>query len=749
MFNLIKQNKFAFSLLFISVLLMGLGYIYKELMDQLYNRNNHVFVHTILELFSVVLCFAISLYGWKAYEDAKSKTFLYLPFIFLGIGILDLFHFMTYPGMPFFITEGSLEKTGWFWILARGTASIGLFYLTIPKKSPIIITNRKWVFTFTILMLSIMISMVYRFEKELPVLIINDFGPTILKNILEYLLSLLLLLALLNTLIKYRKTKRTSDLELVFAFSLLFFSEITLTIYHNISDLYVVIGHLIKAFGYSFILKAFFFSRLQLTFQQKLETEKDLKTTQVLLQSFFYHTPDSITIMDNQGKILKTNQGFERVYGWKEEEVIGQYFPDIMPDLRENIDYVLAEVSSGKNLIAYETTRHRKDGSRILINMTISPIKNDQGEVIQIAAISRDITLQKQAERKLLEMERELKETIRRQQGVTFKFIKREGQFIHTICDGELLYKLGLRPELIVGKSLDEHPVKEIAVALKNYYEQAWFGQEVTFELTLFQRVCVITLKPIMVEDEVIEVIGSCIDITQLKRTEELLQKSEKLAVVGELAAGLAHEIRNPLTTLKGFTQLIEYEQGRANREYIRLMLSELDRIEMITNEFMAVAKPQAVKYQEEDLISLVKQTVNFYIPQTLLKNIHINEDYNTKYSRIICDGNQLKQVFINLIKNAIEAMPKGGSLYISVQNTETNYLQVKIRDTGVGVSKEILPRLGEPFYTLKEKGTGLGLMVSYRIIESHQGTIQFESVENEGTTVIITLPILKPMLVK
>ncbi|MFE8700680.1 MASE3 domain-containing protein [Cytobacillus sp. FJAT-54145] len=739
MANLLKQSKFGFSLLFISFLLIGLGHIYQSSLNELYMVENHIFIHSILELFSVIVCFAASLYGWKAFEETKNRTFLWLPFIFFVVGVFDLLHFMTYPGMPFFLTESSLEKTGWFWIMARSVASIGLLFLTLSEEKKRTI-NRKWIGLYTFLFLFCVTSFIYYFEKDLPILIVPNHGPTILKNTIEYLLCLLIFITFINTLVKYQKTKLKADLELLFAFSLLLLSEFTITFYTNVSDVFVVIGHIIKAFGYLFILKAFFFSKLQLTFQQKQETEKDLKNTQVLLQSFFDHTPDSITIMDEKGMVLTVNQGFEKVYGWKENEVKGKLFRDIMPELRENIDYVVSEVASGKTMIAYNTTRQRKDGSKILINMTISPIKDEQGKIVQMAAISRDITLQREAENRMLEMERELKEMVRKQQGVIFKFIKVGEDFIHTICDGELLNSLKIKPEQVVGKKICEHPIEGISDALKDYYEQSWLGEDVTFEITISHITCVITLKPVIVNQEVVEVIGSCIDITKLKRTEALLQKSEKLAVVGELAAGLAHEIRNPLTTLKGFTQLIDSQKGETNRSYIELMLSELDRIEMITNEFMAVAKPQAITFQEHDLIKIVKQIVAFSAPQALLNNIEIKEYYLTEYSDIICDINQIKQVFINLVKNAIEAMPNGGSLKIIVEN-QNDQIVIQIKDSGVGVPKDILPRLGEPFYTLKEKGTGLGLMVSYRIIESHQGTIAFESEEHVGTTVKITLP--------
>lgn len=729
--KLIKQNTPVVLLFTLSILVIMSGDFFKQSI----NLHDQVFIHSVLQIIGILLCVSISLYGLKSYYDTSCKSFLWLSFIFIAIGILDFFYIITYLKMSFFISDRLLEESAWFWIAARSTTSIGLIYLSLSEGRKAFAKKKKILTFNTFFYLITMIAIIYLINKDIPKLMMNNGDPSNIA--IEYFNSFLILLAIMIFYKKYQQTKLTSELELVVSSILLLVSEISLTIYHDISIFHVIIGYFSKLFGYIYILKAFFFSRINVTLLQKRVEEKHM---QGLIQSFFEHTHDSITILDVNGRVLAVNAGFEKMYGWKENEVKGRMVRDLMPDSGGDIENIVQEVAFGKSFYAYEATRQRKDGREITINMTVSPIKNKFGKIVQMATISRDITGQREAEKKLLKKELELKDTIRRQQGIIFKFKKQNNRFIHTLCDGQLLYELNNRPEQIINKDLSEFQSEQVSEFMRDYYEQAWQGNDITFEVTLRERICVITLRPIKREEEVIEVIGSCIDITQLKKTEELLQKSEKLAVVGELAAGLAHEIRNPLTTLKGFTQLIESQNGHANKTYTNLMLSELERIEMITNEFMAVAKPQVIKFQEHDLIALTKQVVSFSTSQALLKNVDIIEHFEDIQATIICEGNQIKQVLINLIKNAIEAMPNGGKLEISVEQVE-NGLQIKIKDSGIGIPKEILPKLGEPFYTLKEKGTGLGLMVSFRIIESHKGTISFESEENEGTTVIITLP--------
>ncbi|MCM3569333.1 ATP-binding protein [Neobacillus mesonae] len=230
-------------------------------------------------------------------------------------------------------------------------------------------------------------------------------------------------------------------------------------------------------------------------------------------------------------------------------------------------------------------------------------------------------------------------------------------------------------------------------------------------------------------------------DITERKKSEEMLLQSEKLSIVGELAAGVAHEIRNPLTTIKGFVQL--YKAENSSLAYSDLLLEELERIERITSEMLSLGKPQAVQLVQADLRELLENTIDFLAPQAHMNNIQFTLEYDDSPITITCGKNQLKQVFLNLFKNAMEAMPKGGMIEIQLRKTADDIGTVFIQDHGRGIPEEMLPRLGEPFYSLKEKGTGLGLMICHKIIKQHKGTITYKSKLNEGTLVEINLPMV------
>jgi two-component system, sporulation sensor kinase A len=230
-------------------------------------------------------------------------------------------------------------------------------------------------------------------------------------------------------------------------------------------------------------------------------------------------------------------------------------------------------------------------------------------------------------------------------------------------------------------------------------------------------------------------------DVTHKKEeTEGLLQKSDKLAIVGQMAAGIAHEIRNPLTSIKGFIQLFEAKY-QEDQQYFKLVLSELDRINMIVGEFLVLAKPTAFEFKDKEIKKLIHDVVTLINTQAIMTNIEISVEYDSDLPIIVCEENQLKQVFINLLKNAIEAMPNGGKIQVEVRVKEEDKVSIFIIDHGTGIPEERIPRLGEPFYSTKEKGTGLGLMTCFKIIEKHDGEIKITSKINEGTTVEVILP--------
>ena len=229
--------------------------------------------------------------------------------------------------------------------------------------------------------------------------------------------------------------------------------------------------------------------------------------------------------------------------------------------------------------------------------------------------------------------------------------------------------------------------------------------------------------------------------LLKLEESKEFMQQTEKLTVIGELAAGIAHEIRNPLTSLKGFTQLLGNKE-ESNQSYIDIMINEIERINTIVSELLLLAKPNKLEFKKielgnilQSIITLMNAHANLYGVTILLKS---SMALDTCF--IYGIENKIKQVFINLLKNAIESMEEGGEVIIEIVKKE-NHFDIHFIDGGCGIPRELLPKLGQPFFTTKDGGTGLGLMVCYSIIESHKGAMAVESLNGHGTTVSVTLP--------
>lgn len=240
---------------------------------------------------------------------------------------------------------------------------------------------------------------------------------------------------------------------------------------------------------------------------------------------------------------------------------------------------------------------------------------------------------------------------------------------------------------------------------------------------------------------EILGAIGIFEDLTDRLFLEEQVRRAEKFSVLGKFAAGIAHEIRNPLTTAKGFLQLLPSDSPDPKiRQLKELVIPEIDRANEIITEFLMIAKPSAPQLKPSSLAELVEDLVSLVQPQALMQNVELSYIPGESLQPVAIDRAQLLQVFLNLTNNAFDAMPEGGRLEIKVENN-ASHVSIHFTDSGVGMDKDVIERIFEPFYTKKSAGTGLGLAVSHRIIDGHNGTIHVTSTLGKGSTFTIRLP--------
>lgn len=479
---------------------------------------------------------------------------------------------------------------------------------------------------------------------------------------------------------------------------------------------------------------------------ERKQTEEELRRATELLESFFSYTSDAIDVLDLNGNILQVNGAFERMFGWKREEVLGKGIDIIVPpELQEEWKRLQEIICSGDCVNGFETKRMRKNGEMLDISVTISPLRDNKSKIIGIASISRDITERKRVEAALRESEAHYR-LIAENMTDMIALLGSDGRAEYVSPSS--LAIVGAPPETFIGQELGcwIHPDdrEKFETALSSmvadhtgtivefrimHQDGRWVELEATGRIAPDENGS--KNKTVVVAR----------NITERKRTDELLRRSEKLTIVGQLAAGVAHEIRNPLTSLKGFLQLLQ--KRMEGQDYIfNLMLSELERINEIVSEFLVIAKPQVSHFERHNLAQIVRNVVSLLETQAILSNVQIETSFRSSEDIMVnCDENQLKQVFINILKNAVEAMPKGGTVRVSVEMNGDERVRVRFADDGPGIPESCIPRLGEPFYTTKEKGTGLGLMVSFKIIEDHKGSIHIKSSVGAGTVFDILLP--------
>jgi len=239
-----------------------------------------------------------------------------------------------------------------------------------------------------------------------------------------------------------------------------------------------------------------------------------------------------------------------------------------------------------------------------------------------------------------------------------------------------------------------------------------------------------------------------------LSKTRVQMQRADRLASLGTLTAGLAHEIRNPLVAIKTFTQLLpeRFDDDEFRNHFLNVTAGEVDRISSLVNELLEFARPSQPNFNKEDLNQIVEKMLLLVDTESHKKNLKIIKELQQSLPLVVLDKEQIKQVFLNILLNAIDATPKNGSIFVRTKLIEKDgygeYVQFAVEDTGKGIPKEDLDRIFTPFYTTKHQGSGLGLAISHQIVQEHNGSIEVESEENRGTTFFVNLS-LNPIFSK
>ena len=232
-------------------------------------------------------------------------------------------------------------------------------------------------------------------------------------------------------------------------------------------------------------------------------------------------------------------------------------------------------------------------------------------------------------------------------------------------------------------------------------------------------------------------------DMSEIKSLKKIVARSQRLASVGRLAAGVAHEIRNPLSSIKGFATYFKerYHNFSEDKQTAEIMIQEVDRLNRVVSQLLEFAKPVKVSAQPVDIRKLLEDSLKLIEKQIQEKNIKIETDFSVEVEKAFIDSDKINQVLLNLYLNAIDAMKDGGTIAVLLRKHEWKKgIEIVIQDTGSGIDEKDLPNIFDPYFTTKSTGTGIGLAIVHNIIEAHNGEIKVESPPGKGTKFIVYL---------
>ncbi|MCK9860048.1 PAS domain-containing sensor histidine kinase [Paenibacillus sp. ATY16] len=480
-------------------------------------------------------------------------------------------------------------------------------------------------------------------------------------------------------------------------------------------------------------------------FQHELFVNQNSELTQFLLNRILNMRSEFVCITTfHDGEFIYANDSVVRRLGYSDEELLKLNVFDLgiwtNAVERDNVMSALEESGLIQDLEIEVRDRQNNIVTCVLnlelINILAKPC---------ILIAGRDISIVKAIEKnKYDEMKEELLQTVRSVNGFVIQMKKREdGELYYVLAEGRIAEELGYTTANSYGKT-----VREIFPFLYKtegqYYDRILQGETISFETELHGRSLYKTLIPYYNQGRVTGIIATAVDISERKNIEKMLRLSEMNAALGELAVGVAHEIRNPLTGIRGFVQLLGETLKRYGIEkeqrYVDLIQTELSRINDLVSEMLWLRKPKESSMETIDMLKLVNDILPLIQVDTNMNNIQMDTDGVVAGRSIIANVALLKQVILNLCKNSIEAMESGGRLVLGLREAD-HTVTLFVQDSGPGIPPDVMDKLFTPFFTTKQSGNGLGLFISKQIIVEMGGELTIET-SSKGTVVSVTFPV-------
>jgi len=473
---------------------------------------------------------------------------------------------------------------------------------------------------------------------------------------------------------------------------------------------------------------------------QRKQAEQELLEQLQFMQILIDAMPNPIFYKDTKGLFQGCNKAYEEFLGLDREKIVGKSVYDIYPkDLAEKYHEMDLALFREPGKQVYEYSFQHADNTRHDVTFNKATYSNKDNMVTGLVGVVFDVTKHKRAEEQLCLSEERFSKAFYNNP-VPMAIVRfKDDKHIDVNKSYERIF--GYRREEFI-----DHTVLDLGlyvdVKIFDNFKQLLLDQGYVNNLNALFNAKSGEVRSVLLSGEVIELNNEVCrlivvnDITELKNMEMEISRLDRLSLIGKMAAGIGHEIRNPMTTVRGFLQLLEKKEVYLkDKMYFELMIEELDRANSIITEFLSLARNKFMDKMVQNLNKAIKALLPLIQADAINSDININVELG-EVPDLPLDGKEIRQLLLNLVRNGLEAMSPGGNLTIRTF-AERDKVVLAVQDEGKGIAPGILDKIGTPFFTTKDNGTGLGLATCYSIAERHNARIDIVTGE-KGTTFFV-----------
>ena len=704
---------------------------------------NFLLFHTLAEFFAITIAILICVVSWNMFPFTRNNYLMFLGLGYFWIGILDLLHTMAYEGMGV-ISGGGANMAVQFWIGTRYLEAVLLL------TAPWFLTHhldRVRMFLVSAAVSSVIIFLVY--FSFFPDGFIVGEGLTKFKIYSEYAIVFILALALYYLRIKreFLDPRIVGALMLSIVFTMC--AELAFTFYVSVYDIANIVGHLFKILSFWLIFQAVIKTTLEEPF---LVMSRGAKTYDAI--------PDATVVIDEHGNIREANNAAHILAQVSNGKLVGKSCHDIFH--QKNISQQHCPICQATiNREELKAREIKVDGQERWFDFSLSHITGatDLNGTVEVI---RDISQRKSNEETIKELDVLKNSIVENLPNVLFVKDANDLRYLEWNKAAEELTGL-LKEEALGHTDFSFWPKEQAQLFTDNDREviQGKKSLDIAEEIitTKLKGARTVHTKKIPIYDEQGQakyLLGISEDITDILKTQEMLSRSQKMEVVGQMSGGIAHDFNNQLGVILGYTELLEDQDlTKDQKNWLTAIKQAADRCAELTRQLLIFSRNGKIDVTNVDVNNLITNMEEI-IARTLTPAIKVTYYLSENLWTTDVNEGALQDAILNLIINSHDAMPLGGSMMIETSNiiiannsaplinlVSGDYVQIMISDTGEGMSKEVSKHIFEPFYTTKEvgSGTGLGLSMVYGFVKRCGGDISIETESGKGSTFRLYLP--------